>query len=56
MKIGILEKHDKSCGGDPEVAPRRFDLEMDTKTGAAKWDNNLDIEMRPLPPARVIRG
>jgi len=52
VKVGVLEKHDKRCGGDPEVAPRMFDLEIDAKTGAAKWDNNADIEMRPIPARR----
>jgi len=51
-KFGVIEKHDKVCGGDPEVAPRLFDLEIDMKTGAAKWDNNPDGEMRPIPKRR----
>lgn len=52
VKVGVLEKHDKRCGGDPQVAPRMFDLEIDTKTGAAKWDKNPDVEMRPIPARR----
>ena len=49
-KVGVYEVHDKRCGGDPEVTHRLFDLEIDLKTGAAKWDNNFpDMEMRPVP-------
>lgn len=49
-KVGIYEVHDKDCGGDPEIIHRLFDLEIDMKTGAAKWDNDTpDMEMRPVP-------
>jgi hypothetical protein len=51
-KVGVYEKHDKTCGGDPDVEHRLFDLEIDMKTGAAKWDNNPKIEMRPVPLRR----
>jgi hypothetical protein len=51
-KVGVYERHDEQCGGDPEITHRLFDLEIDTKTGAAQWDNNLpDMEMRPVPSA-----
>jgi hypothetical protein len=49
-KVGVYEVHDKKCGGDPDVSHRLFDLEIDLKSGAAKWDNNFpDMEMRPVP-------
>jgi hypothetical protein len=49
-RVGVYEVHDKMCGGDPDVSHRLFDLEIDLKTGAAKWDNNFpDMEMRPVP-------
>jgi len=48
-KVGIYEIHNKDCGGDPEIIHRLFDLEIDVKTGAAKWDNTSDMEMRPVP-------
>ena len=49
-KVGVYEVHDKKCGGDPDVSHRLFDLEIDMKTGAAKWDNNFpEMEMRPVP-------
>jgi hypothetical protein len=49
-KVGVYEVHDKECGGDQDVSHRLFDLEIDMKTGAAKWDNIFpDMEMRPLP-------
>ena len=49
-KVGVYEVHDKECGGDPDISHRLFDLEIDMKTGAAKWDNNFpDMEMRPVP-------
>jgi hypothetical protein len=49
-KVGVYERHDAKCGGDPEITHRLFDLEIDRKTGAAKWDNNFpDMEMRPIP-------
>jgi hypothetical protein len=47
--VGVLERHGDGCPGDPDTQPRRFDLEIDLRTGAARWDNNLDIEMRPVP-------
>jgi hypothetical protein len=49
-KVGVYERHDETCGGDPEIAHRLFDLEIDRQTGAAQWDNNFpDMEMRPVP-------
>jgi hypothetical protein len=52
-KVGVYERHDKACGGDPAIEHRLFDLEIDVKTGAAKWDNNFpDMEMRPVPKRR----
>ena len=49
-KVGVYEVHDKRCGGDPEIEHRLFDLEIDMKTGAAKWDKNFpEMEMRPVP-------
>jgi hypothetical protein len=48
--VGIYEIHNNVCGGDPAVEHRLFDLEIDMKTGAAKWDRNFpDMEMRPIP-------
>jgi hypothetical protein len=38
--VTVREKHGGKCGGAPETAPRRFTMEIDLKTGAAKWDNN----------------
>lgn len=51
-KIGVYEQHNAACGGDPDVEHRLFDLEIDMKTGVAKWDNNPDMEMRPVPKRR----
>jgi hypothetical protein len=49
-KVGVYERHDDECGGDPEITRRLFDLEIDRESGAAMWDNNLpDMEMRPIP-------
>jgi hypothetical protein len=49
-KVGVYEVHDKECGGDPDFSHRLFDLEIDMKTGATKWDNNLpDMDMRTIP-------
>lgn len=48
--VGVYEVHNDVCGGDPQVAHRIFDLEIDMKTGAAKWDRNFPyMEMRPIP-------
>lgn len=52
-KVGVYENHNSVCGGDPDIEHRLFDLEIDMKTGAAKWDNNMpDMEMRPVPRRR----
>ena len=49
-KVGVYERHDEKCGGDPEITHRLFDLEIDRENGVAKWDNNFpDMEMRPVP-------
>ncbi len=47
--VTIREKHGGKCGGAPETAARRFTLEIDLKTGAALWDNNDEMEMKPIP-------
>ncbi|WP_157182057.1 hypothetical protein [Methylobacterium sp. WSM2598] len=49
IKIGFYEKHDVRCGGDPSVVHRLFDLEIDVRTGRARWDNTEDLQMRPVP-------
>jgi hypothetical protein len=47
--ITVREKHSVKCGGAPETAPRRFTMEIDLETGAAQWDNNDEMEMKPVP-------
>lgn len=46
--VTVREKHGGKCGGAPETAPRRFTMEIDLKTGAAQWDNNDEMEMKPI--------
>lgn len=46
--VTVRERHDGKCGGAPESAPRRFTMEIDLETGAVQWDNNDEIEMRPV--------
>jgi hypothetical protein len=54
--VDVREKHNAKCGGDLVTAPRRFSLEINLRTGAAKWDNNVpDMEMPPIPPASQRR-
>lgn len=53
VRVNVREKHNKFCGGDPSIAPRRFTLEIDLKTGVAYWDHNADMELRPIPNARA---
>ncbi|MCK9913649.1 hypothetical protein MXD81_31155 [Microbacteriaceae bacterium K1510] len=48
-KFGVYEVHDATCGGDPDAEHRLFDLEINMRSGAAKWDNNTDMEMQPVP-------
>src|SRR5215207_8731163 len=47
--VTVREKHGGKCGGAPETAPRRFTMEIDLETGAAQWDNNDEMEMKPIP-------
>ena len=47
--VTVREKHGGKCGGALETAPRRFTIEIDLKTGAARWDNNDEMEMNPIP-------
>ncbi|AXK82566.1 hypothetical protein DW352_19800 [Pseudolabrys taiwanensis] len=51
-KVGIYERHDATCGGDPDAEHRLFDMEINMRSGAATWDNNVDMEMRPVPARR----
>lgn len=51
-RIGVDKAHDRRCGGDPNTAPRRFDIEIDLRTGAVRTDNNPDREMRSARPLR----
>jgi hypothetical protein len=47
--VAVREKHDRRCGGDPDVAPIRFHMQIDRRRKRVLWDNNPDVEMRPLP-------
>jgi len=47
--VTVREKHGGKCGGDPETAPRRFTMEIDLRTGTVHWDNNDEMEMKPIP-------
>ena len=47
--ITVFEKHDRRCGGSPDSNPPRFHMEIDTRLGQVRWDNNDDVEMRPIP-------
>lgn len=47
--VGVYEKHDRRCGGDPEITHRLFDLELDLRSGKARWDRGDGFEMRPVP-------
>jgi hypothetical protein len=46
--VTVREKHGGKCGGALETAPRRFTIEIDLKSGAARWDNNNEMEMNPI--------
>lgn len=46
--VTVREKHGGKCGDAPETAPRRFTMEIDLTTGAAQWDNNDEMEMKPI--------
>ncbi len=47
--VTVLERHGGGCPGDVDTSPRRFTLQMDTKTGRAQWDHGTTGEMRPIP-------
>lgn len=51
--VAIREKHGGRCGGDPEVAPIRFHMEIDRAGRRVRWDNNGDMQMRPVPGMRA---
>lgn len=48
VTVDVREKHNKTCGGDPNFAPCIFSLEFDMRTGAVQWDNTPDTEMAPF--------
>lgn len=53
VSVMVRELHGGRCGGAEETAPRRFTIEINLNTGAARWDNNFpDMEMRPIPTSR----
>jgi hypothetical protein len=50
----VRERHrPPRCKGDPGTAPRMFSLEIDMRTGRARWDRltagDLSGETRPVP-------
>lgn len=49
VAVGVYEQHDRRCGGDPEITHRLFDLELDLRSGRARWDRGDGFEMRPIP-------
>jgi hypothetical protein len=51
-RVGIYPLQNRWCAGDHNMAPRRFDIEIDMRTGAVRTDDNPDREMRP---ARLLR-
>ena len=46
-RIGVYELRDRRCGRPPNTAARRFDIEIDLRTGAVRTDDNPRREMRP---------
>jgi hypothetical protein len=51
-RIGVHPLQNRRCGGDPNTAPRRFDIEIDLRTGAVRTNDNPEREMRP---ARLLQ-
>lgn len=47
--VAVREKHGGRCGGDEEIAPIRFRMEIDRSGQRVRWDNNTDMEMRAIP-------
>jgi hypothetical protein len=52
--IEVRENHRRpECKGDPQTAPRLFDVRIDRKTGAMMTNANAAPDtFRPLPPSR----
>jgi hypothetical protein len=51
-RIGVYPLQNRRCGGDPNAVSRRFDIEIDLRTGVVRTDDNPDREMRPANPLR----
>ena len=51
-RIGVYPLQNRRCGCDPNTAPRRFDIEIDMRTGAVRTDSKPDREMRPASALR----
>jgi hypothetical protein len=47
--VTVRETYGRKCPFDPDAGPRWFTMEIDLRTGAAQWDNNDEVEMRPVP-------
>jgi hypothetical protein len=49
-RVSFLKRYGNGCAGDPSTESRRFDLEIDLRGGASRWDaGSSDMRMRPLP-------
>jgi hypothetical protein len=51
LRVSVREKHNIRCGGDPNFAPSRFFLELDRRTGAARWTGGPNSDWAPIPAA-----
>lgn len=49
VTVDVRERYNKRCGGDLKFAPRMFSLELNSRTGAVRWDNTPGMEMSPIP-------
>lgn len=45
--VAVREKHDETCGGDPEVAPLLDRFRVSPKTGVVEWYDALEDDYRP---------
>jgi hypothetical protein len=51
--VTVREKHGGKCGGAPEVPSHWLTMEVDLKTGIARWDTNDEMEMKPIPSMKT---
>jgi len=53
FQVALREKHDKKCGGDPDIAPVIDRYRVNRASGKMEWYNPTEDNYEPYNPARI---